>query len=158
MPMSFNPLKNNNHSIKNWRYKVNTACNLQPKVNVSTVANMMRRVSCIWRDRWTHTVACSLVIRCECGSSYLSTFPLQVGASEHLQIVCVKSTLNNEVIQVNEKVRQTNINNVPQESQHCRQTRTDTLNCVSHLHTHKEWWLLSSVSIKWFRLCTLVNF
>lgn len=36
-------------------------------------------------------------------------------------------------------------------------THVQTLPIVSHTYTHKEPCLLSSASIKWFKLCTLVT-
>lgn len=124
-----------------WRCKANTAGNLQPKIGVSTAANMMKKsvMHLVWQVNTPSCLAASVLESVGEKSSYLSTFPLQAGAPyEHLQI-CLsrKSTLNGDVWCVLiQKSRQTNIVNAPRESQRCRNTRTRRSQlCLTPTHT-----------------------
>lgn len=65
-----------------------------------------------------------------------------------------KSTSHKEVIYINGKKNIT----VLLERQHCLQTHTHPLSCLSHASTHKGQYPLSSASVKRFiKLCTLVT-
>lgn len=103
-----------------------------------------------------YTVGRSLMISYLClwmweRRSYRFPFPLQAGDRQQLFVQDQPKTMKS-FMQMKQS-RKTNINSAPWKSQHRRHTCAD-----APTYTHKECCLLCSASIKWFKLCTAVNF